>query len=114
MSNVASNNPKATVTALATGLESLSFLVKDITVQRICVIVAPAIALVLTIVYRIIKKDINLKKGVREYKNIIFDMENECKNPSITKERKLLLQKEIEKCRDKINDLRVQNIESLI
>jgi hypothetical protein len=41
MSGAVSNNPKATITALATGLESLAALIKDETLQRICVIIAP-------------------------------------------------------------------------
>jgi hypothetical protein len=62
MSDIFSNNPKATVTALATGLESLSALIKDATLQRICFIISPAIALALTFFYRIIDRRIKFQR----------------------------------------------------
>jgi hypothetical protein len=65
MSDVAANNPKATVTALATALESLSALIKDETIKKICIIVSPALALALTFFYKILMQNINFRNGLR-------------------------------------------------
>ena len=110
MSDIATNNPKATVTALATGLESLSALIKDETLQRICFIISPAIALALTFLYTIVTRYINFKRGLKEYKLMISDFEVELNSPNTTQVRRTYLQSEIEKCWVRINELRIENI----
>jgi hypothetical protein len=110
MSNIPSSNPKATVTALTTGLESLSALIKDQTLQRICIIISPGIALALTYFYGIKVRSINCKKGIKEYKQMISDFESELNSPNINEVRKVFLQSEIEKCWIRINELRTDNI----
>jgi hypothetical protein len=113
MSDVASKNPKATITALATGLESLSGLIKDATVQRICIIISPALALALTFIYRVLTQYINSTKGLRQYNKMILDFQVEIESPNTSDARKLFLKSEIEKCWIKINELRTENIKIL-
>lgn len=113
MSDLASNNPKATVTAIATGLEGLSFLIKDETIKRACIILSPGIALTLTFFYRIAKTRINYKRGISEYKKIIADCEDELNNSHISDDRKKSIRSEIEKCRDKINEIRAKSINTI-
>ncbi len=88
MSNSISNNPRAAVTALATGLESLASLIKEETLQRICIIVAPAIALVLKFSFNLIIKSIEYRKGLKTYGVMIADYEEELKRPDIATDRK--------------------------
>jgi hypothetical protein len=48
-----SKNPKTTLDAIATGLESLSLLIKDDTLRKVFLIISPAIALVGMFLFKI-------------------------------------------------------------
>jgi hypothetical protein len=110
MSGVVSNNPKATITALATGLESLAALIKDETLQRVCVIIAPAVALALTFLLKFIIRSFESQKGLKTYAIMISEYEKQLGNPNITAEKKAFLELEIEKCQVNINKIRTDNI----
>ena len=110
MSDIVSNNPKASVTALATGLESLSALIKDVILQRICIILSPGVALALLFIYRNLKRSINNKRGLSEYKLMIAEYEAELNSPMTTDERKKFIKDEIQKCWINMNKIRTENI----
>jgi hypothetical protein len=113
MANVSVNNPKAAVTAITTGLESLSALIKDQTLQRICIIISPGFAFLMVFLYLRISRKISYEKGLKEYREMINDLETEFNTPNCSQTRKNNILIEKEKCWVKINELRTQNIKIL-
>jgi len=112
--NIISNNPKATVAAITTGLESLSLLIPNQTVQKIFLIISPAVSLIGIFIFHNLHKYIESKRGLRTYEKIIADLEKDLLNPNITDKEKRELQTEIINCKAEIRNIRIKGIKIIV
>jgi hypothetical protein len=108
--DIASKNPKTTLTAVAMGIECLSSLVKDATLRQVCIIISPAVAFAGIFLFNNIKQNIEFRRGIKVYRLIISDFEKDLLNPNLTADEKKEMQKEIFKVKADINKARIENI----
>ena len=112
--NLITNHPKATVAAVTTGLESLSLLIPNQTIQKIFLIISPGISLVGIFIFHNLHKSIESKRGLKTYEKITADLEKDLLNPDITeKERKEILS-EIANCKAEIRNIRIKSIKIIV
>jgi len=102
------------LTASNIGLEGFASIIKDETWHKIASICVPLLVAGLSFLIRRFVKHIECKRGINTYSTIIKELQIELEAPAVTKNKKLQIEKEIEKYKLDIIKLKKDNIKIFI
>jgi len=103
--------PKSTyLTAVTTGLVTLSNLITNDVARKICVAISPALALTSSYIFKMVVHNIECKKGVRVFTTLINEEEQRLNTPRLTRGEITKIKNKIEKYKADKEKIEIKSI----